>query len=221
MTLESIAAIAKILGVGMQGHEFVKGLISKKSESDALGLLSIMYKPTHAWKTIHLEYCTLRESMKKLYTETHNSNGLAKRNINPNSIQEVFQEAALYRLVLHLEKDLKSPIEYINESFKPEDVGEQLSKIEEVKILTSLEKIGNVKDQVIRTHEEVCNFFSKVSVIIDKQRWDDTDIAMVMGARRLFKMECDTMIDYTDNAVMGMLDIYEFAFEILLENRKQ
>ena len=74
---------------------------------------------------------------------------------------------------------------------------------------------------MVNTHKEMCEFFKNIKDIIDKQRWDDNDVAIVTGARRLYKSEYEAMIDYTDSAVMGMLDIYEVAFEALGKSIKK
>lgn len=221
MDLNSVAAIAKILGVGMQAYDFINKLGRKQNESDAISLLCIMYEPTYAWKSVHLEYCALRHSMKKIYAETHNTNGIAKRVINAQRIQTVFQEPNLYRSVFHLENDLRVPMEHIDLSFSPRDFNEQMSKIEDVKIRSALQRIKNTKNEVVNTHKEVCEFFKNIKDIIDKQRWDDNDVAIVTGARRIYKSEYEAMIDYTDSAVMGMLDIYEVAFEALSKSNKK
>lgn len=213
--LEYISQLAGILGVGLQGYEFIDKIIKNKEVSSAVKLLYIMQTPTQAWKEIHLQYCVLRVSTDKIYSATHTSNGNAKKSVSASELQKVFQDPILYKAVSNLRKDLVVSVNNIGLSFVGADIDKSIQRVDNEKIRFALEKIHDSQKRALEVHEHVCNFFGRVEEFIDNPKWDDSNAGYILGARKIYKMECSSMIDYTDMIIMKLLDIYEVAFSAL------
>lgn len=213
--LSYLSTVADLLAVGMQGYEFIDKLVKDPRGSDSLKLLYIMQTPTLSWKKIHVAYSGLIPSMRKIYNATHNKNGSAKRNIVPSSLQTVFQDTVLYKSVFDLEPSLKVSMENISLSFSGTDIKKKIDSVTDDKIRMALANINSTKSQAEKVHKDVCEFFGHISTFIDKPVWDDNDVSYILNARKIYKMEAESMLDYTDQIIIGLLEIYEVAFMVM------
>lgn len=216
MVLQWISTVADVLGVTMDGITFVDRIVKNgKENGDPLKLLCIMREPTAAWKRVHLDYCALRPSLERVSNCIHNGKGVIKTKVNAHELQIAFQDKGLYRAVLDHERKLSVSMAHIELSFKAPDVIKKINAIDNERIRTALEQIKSEKEQVEQLHKSMCSFFRNVSNIIDKPRWDDSDVSLIIEGRRIYTNDCVAVVDSTDVIVMKLLEIYEVAFNAL------
>lgn len=215
MDMQWIGTVASLLGVGMQAYDFIDRNWNSKHGTDPLKLLCIMHAPTEAWKKIHLEYTQLSKSMQKIYNDTHNKNGTLIQVVDPSILQRTFQESSLYDAVRNFEPRLAVSMENITLSFQGANIDRKINSVDNEKVKLALKNIYNSKSNVETIHKKICTLFRNVSSFIDEPEWTDNNVSIITRARSLYKLECNTVIDYTDAIIMGMLDIYEVAINAM------
>lgn len=222
MILETISSIAGLIGFSMQVYDKFSTEHPEKMgrEVAALKALSITGK---SWKSIHTKYHAVERNLSTLLAGIETvSNGrretLSPEKVNAYHIKEALEDPNWQNFIETIDDHLRPSIDTLRfantlAKGKKDQVLVELREMGLSEIAERIHIIVIAQEKIVTIHDEFLGFVSKLKEFLEQDKWGLEQVEFLIAHRVLLRTRIPSVIGNTDNALMAILDLYNFVID--------